>query len=239
MSKPLAGHPPCLDSSCSARLHPGRLPVQCVCRKDWPEHRDTWGHLTLSSHYVTLGKDHFPPGFSRPLCLGQDAICPPALRDSVRKGPEPEVTWKEVKESSVSSLTKRSVPRACSSITKAKMTSWVPSRGMSVSVDLASLGEGWGCHSGPLRELISPFCALSPHQGLASGSQTPFHPKYPGPGCLEGRRGGRVPRSPGAAPGMRARPGVPGKAQVGEGHVGLKLGAPGSPSLLEGRAEGA
>lgn len=62
------------------------------------------------------------------------------------------VTWKEVKESSVSSLTKRRVPWACSSITKAKMTSWVPRRGMSVNVDLASLGErGRGrCHSGPL-----------------------------------------------------------------------------------------
>lgn len=34
-----------------------------------------------------------------------------------------EVTWKEVKESSVNSLMKRRVPRACSSITKAKMTS--------------------------------------------------------------------------------------------------------------------
>lgn len=50
----------------------------------------------------------------------------------------------------MSSLMKRSVPRACSSITKAKMTSWVPSRGMSVSVDLASLVVGWRCHSGPL-----------------------------------------------------------------------------------------
>lgn len=136
----------------------------------------------------------------------------------------------------MSSLTKRSVPRACSSITKAKMTSCVPSRGMSVSVDLASLGAAWGGHSGPLRERVSPLCALTPHQGLASGSQTPLHPKYPGPGCLEGRRERLTPRIPGAAPGMRARLGVPGKAQVGEGHVGFELSTPGSPSLLEGRA---
>lgn len=48
-------------------------------------------------------------------------------------------TWKEAKESSVKSFTKRSIPLACSSVIKAKMTSWVPSSGIRVNVDLASL----------------------------------------------------------------------------------------------------
>lgn len=48
-------------------------------------------------------------------------------------------TWNEAKESSVKSFTKRSIPLACSSVIKAKMTSWVPSSGIRVSVDLANL----------------------------------------------------------------------------------------------------
>lgn len=50
-------------------------------------------------------------------------------------------TWKELRKRSKNSLAKRRVPWACSSVTKANTTSWTPSRGMRVSVDLASL---WG-----------------------------------------------------------------------------------------------
>lgn len=92
------------------------------------------GHLPLSSqapdaHVHGAGHVHgaWSPAHSHP-------------RTWQVRTPSHEVTWKEVKESSVNSLMKRSIPRACSSITKAKMTSWVPSRGISVSVDLASLG---------------------------------------------------------------------------------------------------
>lgn len=104
-------------------------------------------------------------------------------------GPHREVTWKEVKESSVNSLTKRSTPRACSSITKAKMTSCVPSRGMSVSVDLASLGVvGQGHYSGPLSwPLLPVLCSrLPPRPGIWVTEPSPT--KYPGTGCLEGRK---------------------------------------------------
>lgn len=60
-------------------------------------------------------------------------------KTSYPHGHSVSATWKEAKESSVKSFTKRSIPLACSSVIKAKMTSWVPSSGISVNVDLASL----------------------------------------------------------------------------------------------------
>lgn len=67
-------------------------------------------------------------------------------------------TWKEAKESSVKSFTKRSIPLACSSVIKAKMTSWVPRSGISVSVDLASLRSQRKKKTMPLnRSLLIPI----------------------------------------------------------------------------------
>lgn len=113
---------------------------------------DPWGfQLKLGSNYRRRARTPFLLASGCPAACYRLASGPPPLQDLEGRDPSHEVTWKEVKESSVSSLTKRRVPRACSSITKAKMTSWVPSRGMSVSVDLASLGGvGWRCHWGPL-----------------------------------------------------------------------------------------
>lgn len=140
------------------------LLVQCAYTRDWPGHQDTWGfQLQLCSNHVTSGEGHFPsPGLMPPISVVQAGLCPtPTLR--LESAPSCEVTWKEVKESSVSSLMKRRVPRACSSITKAKMTSWVPSRGMRVSVDLASLvGAGWKCNSAPFPRTLLPFLYPQP-----------------------------------------------------------------------------
>lgn len=62
-----------------------------------------------------------------------------AVKKSLMRMGTVSATWKEAKESSVKSFTKRSIPLACSSVMKAKMTSWVPSSGIRVNVDLASL----------------------------------------------------------------------------------------------------
>ncbi len=51
----------------------------------------------------------------------------------------PDCTWKEFKKSWKKRLTLWRVPSVCSSVNTAKTTSWIPSRGIRVRVDLASL----------------------------------------------------------------------------------------------------
>lgn len=128
--------------------HLGGLLVLWISREDWFIRPNTWEQYTCSGSAPTAwdsGSGWFsqvsayPFLSSVPCRLAPD---PPSLWDIPGKRPRRWVTWKEVKESSVNSLTKRRVPRACSSITKAKMTSCVPRSGMSVRVDLASLERG-------------------------------------------------------------------------------------------------
>ena len=144
--------------------------------------------LWLCSNHIPWGRATFSPGPGLPLG-GAGWSHPAPTLGLLEWGPCREVTWKEVKESSVNSLTKRSTPRACSSITKAKMTSCVPSRGMSVSVDLASLGGvGQGHHSGPLSWPLLPIlCSRHPPRPAIWVTE-PSPTKYPGTGCLEGRK---------------------------------------------------
>lgn len=117
----------------------------------------------------------------------------------------------------MSSLMKRSVPRACSSITKAKMTSWVPSRGMSVSVDLASLGVGAKMSSFWIFPVdFSPLSMSStPTKAWHPGHRYPPIPKTLGQAAWKGGVEVEAPQksrgSPGA--GVRARLGVPGQAR--------------------------
>lgn len=87
----------------------------------------------------------------------------------------------------MNSLAERSTPgRARPS--QPKMTSCVPSRGMSVSVDLASLGVGQGHHSGPLPWTLLLFSAPSAHQGLAPGVTEPSPTRMPRDGLPGGRK---------------------------------------------------
>lgn len=131
--------------------------------------------LWLCSNHFTWGTATFSPGPGLPLG-GAGWSRPIPTLGLLNWGPRREVTWKEVKESSVNSLTKRSTPRACSSITKAKMTSCVPSRGMSVSVDLASLGGGAGTSFWTsLMDSSSPSVLPAPTKAWHLGHRTLPH----------------------------------------------------------------
>lgn len=102
----------------------------------------------------------------------------------------------------MNSLTKRRVPRACSSITKAKMTSCVPRSGMSVRVDLASLerGRDHRGHSGHCAQTVLSSLCLHCHLPVPAESWTLF-PVIPGdwllPGCGGWGQRSRLPKSRG------------------------------------------
>lgn len=127
-----------------AAVTPGGMATATSVQASCPT-RGCWTLILTLALLQPRNSGHGPlcpqaPGCPSAWCCLLPAPLP--LCDLASEDPGRAVTWKEVKESSVNSLMKRSVPRACSSITKAKTTSWVPSRGMSVSVDLASLGVG-------------------------------------------------------------------------------------------------
>lgn len=143
----------------------------------------------------------------------------------------------------MNSLTKRSTPRACSSITKAKMTSCVPSRGMSVSVDLASLGAvGEGHHSGPLSwPLLPVLCSRRPPRpGIWVTEPSP--PNTLGQAAWRGGSKRWRPQKPRGCPGTGVRQDLGAQPGLGGGRQfswGSKLRTPGPPSLPQGRAQGA
>lgn len=79
-------------------------------------------------------------------------------------------TWKELKNSSKNRLTLWSTPSVCSAVIKANTTSWIPNRGMRVSVDFANLrAQKHKCMNYPKQyslskclawqEFLSLFCA--------------------------------------------------------------------------------
>lgn len=145
----------------------------------------------------------------------------------------------------MNSLTKRRVPRACSSITKAKMTSCVPRSGMSVRVDLASLERerDHRGHSGHCAQTVLSSLCLHHHLPVSAESWTLF-PEIPQDWLLQGvGDGGRGQdfKSPGAAK-NRVRGKVRGYKPCLDGKRALHRvpnRAPQLLSLLEGKAEGA
>lgn len=131
----------------------------------------------------------------------------------------------------MNSLMKRRVPRACSSITKAKMTSWVPRRGMSVRVDLASLETGRDrlCHSDTRAQTALSLCA----HPLCYLSHEHSSLKMPWTGCLGvcvwrgAQCRGQDSRSSEAAKNREKSFGIAHQAWVGkEGYTGLQTECP-------------